>query len=117
VLHFGRSEHFLLPASQIPTRRIAPNLESDYEPLYEPTAVVSSCKEVALRQKVLGKPTKIYLLPRPYLVKEDLTSASVMHMCDGIAGWFGFNKLALNCSFFTPARDTTRLNLKGRFYG
>jgi hypothetical protein len=99
VLHFGRSEQFLLPESQMPTRRMAPNLESDYEPLYEPTAVVFSRQEVAMRQKVLGKPTKIYLLLRRYLVKEDLTSASVMHPCNGIAGWFGFNKLALNCSF------------------
>jgi hypothetical protein len=89
---------FCYRASQIPTRRVAPNLESDCEPLYEPTAVVFFCQEVALRQKVLGKPTKIYLLPRPYLVKED----QQVHLCalyDGIAGRFGFNKLALNCCF------------------
>ena len=46
------TRHFLLPASQIPTPPTAPNLESDYEPLYEPTAVVLSLQEVALRQKV-----------------------------------------------------------------
>jgi hypothetical protein len=70
VLHFGRSEHFLQPGKPDPEPPHRSLSESDYEPLYEPTAVVISHQEVALRQKVLDKPTKIYLLLRSYLVKE-----------------------------------------------
>jgi hypothetical protein len=101
VLHFGRSAHFLVtdkPNTEPPHRSLS---ESDYAPPYEAAAVVISRPEVALRQKVLGKPKKIYLLPRSYLVKEDLTSAYVLHICNGIAGGLASTNLLLNssCSF------------------
>jgi len=70
VLHFGRNEALFATSKPNTDPPTTPNLESDYEPLYEPTAVVVYRQEMALRQKVLGKPAKIYLLPRPYLVKE-----------------------------------------------
>jgi hypothetical protein len=72
----------------------------------------------ALRQKALGKSTKICLLPRPYLVKSDLTSASMMHMCDGLRRLVRLQQTCTQLLFpSTPARDTTCLHLKGRFYG
>jgi hypothetical protein len=101
VLHFGRNEHFLLPGkpnTELPRRSLS---ESDYEPLYEPTAVVIYRQDVALRQKVLGKTTKIYLLLRSYLVKEDLTSAYVLDMCNGTLAGLASTNLLLDpfCSF------------------
>jgi hypothetical protein len=100
VLHFGRNEYFLLPGkpnTELPHRSLS---ESDYEPLYEPTAVVISRQEVALRQKVLGENRQRYICFFVHiLLRRDLTSTYVLDMCNGIAGWYGFNKLALRSVF------------------
>ena len=93
MLHFGRNEALFATSKPNTDPPTTPNLESDYEPLHEPIDGHCLPPGGALRQKVLGKPAKIYLLPRPYLVKEDLTSASVMHMCDGSLGDLASTKL------------------------
>jgi hypothetical protein len=117
VLHFGRSEHFLLPGKPNSEPPHCSLSESDYEPT---AVVISRQRRWRCGKKFWVNRQRYICFPAHILLKEDLTSAEcwmcVMVSLGGLASTNSLLKSVLLFSF-TPARDTTRLHLKGRFYG